>query len=161
MPLTFLSRPNPPFFPSLRPTASPDDLRTTHGKRKEDRGTRVGQEKGRRGTSRPRGGRAQRPAHHQRTRDQYGVRSGTKSILRKHFFASKIVLRVIVCCLRGVGFMSSSRHIPRFIVLFFFGAPLAFLRGVAMGLCRRCVIFMSSCRRVCLSSTALHTWVGT
>ena len=25
----------------------------------------------------------------------------------KHFFASKIVLRVIVCCLRGVGSMSS------------------------------------------------------
>ena len=36
----------------------------------------------------------------------------------KHFFASKIVLRVIVCCLRGVGSMSSSRRIPRFIVLF-------------------------------------------
>ena len=54
----------------------------------------------------------------------YGVRSGTKSILRfswpwKHFFASKIVLRVIVCCLCGVGsclvpvrrFPSSSRSI--------------------------------------------------
>ena len=37
----------------------------------------------------------------------------------------------------------------------FFGAPLAFFRGVAMGLCRCCVIFMSSCRRVFLSSTAL------
>ena len=37
----------------------------------------------------------------------------------KHFFASKIVLRVIVCCLRGVGSISSSRHIPRFIVLFY------------------------------------------
>ena len=36
----------------------------------------------------------------------------------KHFFASKIVLRVIACCLRGVGSMSSSRRIPRFIVLF-------------------------------------------
>ena len=37
----------------------------------------------------------------------------------KHFFASKIVLRVIVCCLRVVGSMSSSRRrIPRFIVLF-------------------------------------------
>ena len=36
----------------------------------------------------------------------------------KHFFASKIVFRVIVCCLRGVGSMSSSRRIPRFIVLF-------------------------------------------
>ena len=42
----------------------------------------------------------------------------------------------------------------------FFGAPLAFL-GVAIGLCRRCVIVMSSCRRVFLSSTALHTWAGT
>ena len=80
----------------------------------------------------------------------YGVRSGTKSILRfrglrntsslrKLFFESLSVvfvasvpclrvvtslvssycfLRVIVCCLRGVGSMSSSRHIPRFIVLF-------------------------------------------
>ena len=36
----------------------------------------------------------------------------------KHFFASKIVLRVIARCLRGVGSMSSSRRIPRFIVLF-------------------------------------------
>ena len=32
---------------------------------------------------------------------------------RKHFFASKIVLQVIACCLRGVGFMSSSRRSPR------------------------------------------------
>ena len=39
----------------------------------------------------------------------------------KHFFASKIVLRVIVCCLRGVGSMSSSGRIPRFIVLFYSG----------------------------------------
>ena len=37
---------------------------------------------------------------------------------------------------------------PSFHRTVFFGAPLAFLRGVAMGLCRRCVIFMSSCRRV-------------
>ena len=37
----------------------------------------------------------------------------------KHFFASKIVLRVIVCCLRSVGSMSSSPRIPRFIVLFY------------------------------------------
>ena len=36
----------------------------------------------------------------------------------KHFFSSKIVLRVIACCLRGVGSMSSSRRIPRFIILF-------------------------------------------
>ena len=36
----------------------------------------------------------------------------------KHFFASKIVLQVIVCCRRGVGSMSSSRRIPRFIVVF-------------------------------------------
>ena len=47
---------------------------------------------------------------------------------------------------------------PPFHRTVFFGAPLAFLRGVAMGLCRRCVIFMSSCRRVFLSSTAPHTW---
>ena len=46
---------------------------------------------------------------------------------------------------------------PSFHRTVFFGAPLAFLRGVAMGLCRRCIIFMSSCRRVFLSSTALHT----
>ena len=39
----------------------------------------------------------------------------------KHFFASKIVLRVIVCCLRGVGSMSSSYRILRFIVLFSVG----------------------------------------
>ena len=50
---------------------------------------------------------------------------------------------------------------PSFHRTVFFGAPLAFLRGVAMGLCRRCIIFMSSCRRVFLSSTALHTWAGT
>ena len=41
---------------------------------------------------------------------------------------------------------------PSFHRTVFFGAPLAFPRGVAMGLCRRCVrrcvIFMSSCRRV-------------
>ena len=49
---------------------------------------------------------------------------------------------------------------PSFHRTVFFGAPLAFLCGVAMGLCRRCVIFMSSCRRVFLSSTALHTWAG-
>ena len=49
---------------------------------------------------------------------------------------------------------------PSFHRTVFFGAPLAFLRGFAMGLCRRCVIFMSSCRRVFLSSTALHTWAG-
>ena len=45
---------------------------------------------------------------------------------------------------------------PLFHRTVFFGAPLASLRGVAMGLCRRCVIFMSSCRRVFLSSTALQ-----
>ena len=50
---------------------------------------------------------------------------------------------------------------PSFRRTVFFGAPLAFLRGVAMGLCRRCVNFMSSCRRVVfLSSTALHTYLG-
>ena len=39
---------------------------------------------------------------------------------------------------------------PSFYRTVFFGAPLAFLRGVAMGLCRRCVIFMSSCPRTLL-----------
>ena len=50
---------------------------------------------------------------------------------------------------------------PSFHRTVFFGASLAFLRGVAIGLCRRCVLVMSSCRRVSLSSTALHTWAGT
>ena len=64
----------------------------------------------------------------------------------KHFFASKIVLRVIVCCLRGVGSMSY----PSIHRTVFFGAPLAFLRGVAMGFCRRSVVIIvgSSFRRL-------------
>ena len=64
----------------------------------------------------------------------------------KHFFASKIVLRVIVCCLRGVGSMSSSRRIPRFIVLFYSGHRWLFFVGslwayvvVASFLCLRVV----------------------
>ena len=64
----------------------------------------------------------------------------------KHFFASKIVLRVIVCCLRGVGSMSSSRRIPRFIVVFssghrwlFFVASLWAYVVVASFLCLRVV----------------------
>ena len=76
----------------------------------------------------------------------------------KHFFASKIVLRVIVCW--GRFHVFDSLH-PSFHRTIFFGAPLAFLRGVAIGLCRRCVIFMSLCHRIFLSSTALHTWAGT
>ena len=86
---------------------------------------------------------------------KYAVRSGTKTILRiswswKHFFASKIVLRVIVCCLRGVGSMSSCPRIPHFIVLFSSGQRWLLVRGGAMGLCRRCVTFMSSCPRTLL-----------
>ena len=55
---------------------------------------------------------------------------------------------------------------PSFHRTVFFLAPPAFLRSVVMGLCRRCVIFMSSCRRFFLSSTALHegtqaSWAGT
>ena len=64
----------------------------------------------------------------------------------KHFFASKIVLRVIVCCLRGVDSMSSSRRIPRLIVLFysghrwlFFVASLWAYDVVASFLCLRVV----------------------
>ena len=64
----------------------------------------------------------------------------------KHFFASKIVLRVIVCCLRGVGSMSSSSRIPRFIVLFYSGHRRLFFVGslwayvvVASFLCLRVV----------------------
>ena len=49
----------------------------------------------------------------------------------KRFFASKIVLRVIVCCLRGVGSMSSSRRIPRFIVLFYSGHRRLFLASLS------------------------------
>ena len=45
----------------------------------------------------------------------------------KHFFASKIVFRVIVCWLRGVGSMSSSRRINPFIVLFSSGHRRLFL----------------------------------
>ena len=77
---------------------------------------------------------------------------------QKHFFASKIVLRVIVCCFCGVSSTSSSRRMPRFIVLFSSGHRWLFFRVASRGLCRRCVIFRSSCRRVFLSSTALHTW---
>ena len=49
---------------------------------------------------------------------------------RKHFFPSKIVLQVIVCCLRGVGSMSLSRVVGSFHGTVFFGLPLAFLRVV-------------------------------
>ena len=56
----------------------------------------------------------------------YGVRSRTKSILGFRGLVNtsslpKIVLRVIVCCLRGVCFMSSRRRIPHVIVLFYSG----------------------------------------
>ena len=106
----------------------------------------------------------------------YDLRSCTKSIiafhawLRKHFFASKIVLQVIVCFRRGVGSMSSSRRVPRsFHRTVFFGAPLAFLRvvkcflslypfprGVAKGLICGCIIFMFLLLRFFFSSTELH-----
>ena len=52
------------------------------------------------------------------------------SCTRKHFFASKIVLQVIVCRLRGVGSMSSSRVVRSFHGTVFFGSPLAFLAVV-------------------------------
>ena len=82
----------------------------------------------------------------------------------KHFFASKIVLRVIVCCLRGVGSMSSSRRIPRFIVLFysrhrwlFFVASLLAYVVVASFLCLRVV--GSSFRRLrYILRQALDVW---
>ena len=79
------------------------------------------------------------------------VRSGTKSILRFRGLGNtpllpKMVPRVIVCCLRGVGSMSSSRRIPRFIVLFssghrwlFFVASLWAYVVVASFLCLRVV----------------------
>ena len=46
--------------------------------------------------------------------------------------------------------LSSCRCIPHFIVLFSLGQSWLLVRGVAMGLCRRCVIFMSSCPRTLL-----------
>ena len=95
----------------------------------------------------------------------YGVTSGKNRY--SDFVALETLLRFENCssshCLlsswrRFLVFESSHSSFHRTV---FFGAPLAFLRGVAMGLCRRCVIFMSSCGRVFLSSTALHTWAGT
>ena len=72
----------------------------------------------------------------------------------KHFFASKIVLWVIGCCLRGIGSMSSSHHIPCFIVLFssghcwlFFLASLWAYVVLAPFLCLR--VIGSSFRRLC------------
>ena len=78
---------------------------------------------------------------------QIGDKIGTQiSWPWKHFFASKIVLRVIVCCLRGVGSMSSSSRTPCFIVLFssghrwlFFVALLWAYVVVASFLCLRIV----------------------
>ena len=65
---------------------------------------------------------------------------------QKHFFASKIVLRIIVCCFCGVSSTSSSRRMPRFIVLFssghrwlFFLASLWAYVVVASFLCLRVV----------------------
>ena len=84
--------------------------------------------------------------HH---RSAYGVRSRTKSILRfrglgntsslRNWFneSLSVVFVASIPCLKVVASLVSP-------YCFFFGAPLAFLRGVAMGLCRRCVIFMSS-----------------
>ena len=101
--------------------------------------------------------------HH---RSAYGVRSRTKSILRfrglgntsslRNWFNESLSVVFVgsIPCLKVVASLVSP-------YCFFFGAPLAFLRGVAIGLCRRCVIFMSSCNQVFLSSTGLHTWAGT
>ena len=84
-----------------------------------------------------------------------------------HFVPLETLLRFENCssshCLlsswRRFHFFESSH--PSFHRTVFWGALLAFLRGVSTGLCHRCVIYMSSCRRVFLSSTALHNWVGT
>ena len=101
--------------------------------------------------------------HH---RSAYGVRSRTKSILRfrglgntsslRNWFneSLSVVFAASIPCLKVVASLVSP-------YCFFIGAPLASLRGVAMGLCRRCVIFISSCNQVFLSSTGLHTWAGT
>ena len=64
---------------------------------------------------------------------------GNTSSLRKLFFESLSAV-----------FVSSCRRIPHFIVLFSSGQRWLLVRGVAMGLCRRCVIFMSSCPRTLL-----------
>ena len=71
----------------------------------------------------------------------------------KHFFASKIVLRVIVCCLRGVGSMSSSSRILRFIVLFCSGHRWLF---VLASLWAYVVIASFLCLRVVGSSFRLY-----
>ena len=81
--------------------------------------------------------------------DIFGVRSGTKSILRFRGLGNTSSLRKIVCCPRGVGSMSSSRRIPRFIVL---RGTAGFLRGVAIGLYRRCESLLHFCLRVVGSS---------
>ena len=61
---------------------------------------------------------------------------------------SKIVLRVIVCCLRGVGSMSSSRRVPRsFHRTIFFGATLVFLRVVKIFF--RHILFLEASEWAC------------
>ena len=86
-----------------------------------------------------------------RGQNRYSDFLALETLLRfENYFSSHCLLsswrRFHVC---------ESSH-PLFHRTVFFGVPLASLRGVAMGLCRRCVIFMSSCRRVFLSSTALQ-----
>ena len=77
---------------------------------------------------------------------------------RKHFFASTIVLQVIVCYRRVVGSISSNRHVPRwFHRTVFFGAPLAFLHVVKFFF----VITFSSRRRNGLVSSLRHFHVLT
>ena len=66
---------------------------------------------------------------------------------RKHFFASKIVLQVFVCCLRGVGSMSSSRVVRSFHGTVLFGSPLAFLRVVKI--CFRYNLFLEASQWAC------------
>ena len=77
----------------------------------------------------------------------YGVRWGTKSIFRFNFVALETLLCFENCssahCMlsswrRFHVFESSHQWFHRTV---FFGAPLTFRRGIAMGLCRRCVIY--------------------
>ena len=74
---------------------------------------------------------------------------------QKHFFASKIVLRVIVCCFCGVSSTSSSRRMPRFIVLFSSGHRWLFFRVASRGLCRRCVIYLMNGDICCTDFTCI------
>ena len=95
----------------------------------------------------------------------YGVRSGTKSILRFRGLENTSSLRKLFFESLSVVFVAS---VPCLRVVTSLFSLYCFLRGTAgfspwrryglmSSLRLRCVIFMSSCRRIFVSSTALHT----